>query len=77
MLHVGALVQVKASALGDDINGYVNKEVTDEHGWLWVVVRISSSVRVLYECRSIATGHEADWFATEIEGAGDAANEEA
>lgn len=61
------LVKVREDAL----DCTVNVEVTDDHGWLWIVEGENSEdlghTRPIYDCRSLATGHIASWFDYELE----------
>jgi len=71
LLPEGTLVQIKPDVVegGDSPNSALNKELTDEHGWLWVVEGEPYSDvggDRLYDCRSIATGEIAAWFRWEI-----------
>ena len=66
----GTLVQVKQSATKRNINSYINREMTTENGWLWIVEKHwldgAYKLRPMYECRSLATGRIATWIDNEI-----------
>lgn len=70
-LPAGALVQINVAAAMDE-RGYStqNEKVIEEHGYLWLVERITPEYLHdeynLYICRSIATGGRGWWFPYEV-----------
>lgn len=73
MLKPGDVVRVREGAVIGPNCLHVNKLWTDEHGWLWVIVRRrfpDGSDKTSWVCRSVATGKgdhfpdkEPIWFA--------------
>lgn len=64
MLPKGTLVQVRESALHNDLHGGPNMELVHDSGWLWVVVE--GDGRGVYDCKSLATGRMGVWLDREI-----------
>lgn len=67
-IPIGTLVQVRKSALKDQVHGEFNQGIVAEHGWLWVLREIDllGSLVEAYTATSIATGNRQVWLPREI-----------
>lgn len=68
IIPVGTLVQVRKSALKDQVHGEFNQEIVAEHGWLWVLreVDLLGGLVDAYTATSVATGNMQVWLPREI-----------
>ena len=59
----GTLVRVKKSAVERGSHWRLNTELTQKHGWLWIVQSFDTDT---YRCRSVASGRIDLWLPHEI-----------
>ena len=67
-MEVDKIYRVREEALTNDARYQIeNRNYVNQHGWVWVCVEPPDMHRPWARCRSVSTGHVADWFPRELD----------